>query len=45
MAVCPRCRVESPMLLRPQYGVLLCPPCWDLLLMIAAGGADEIDAR
>jgi hypothetical protein len=32
-------------LLRPRHDVLLCASCWDLLLLIAAGGSDEVDAR
>jgi hypothetical protein len=43
--VCPRCRHDSPALLTPRHDVVLCPSCWDLLLVIAAGGADEVDAR
>jgi hypothetical protein len=43
--VCPRCRAEVPALLRPRPDVVLCAGCWDLLLLIAAGGADEVDAR
>jgi hypothetical protein len=43
--VCPRCRQVSPTLLRPRPDVVLCPSCWDLLLLIAAGGADDVDAR
>lgn len=45
MSVCPRCRHEAAMLLRPRPDVVLCPGCWDLLLLIAAGDADEVDAR
>ena len=33
------------MLLRPRYDVTLCPPCWDLLLSIAAGDIEDVDAR
>jgi Zn-finger nucleic acid-binding protein len=43
--VCPRCRAEVHALLRPQLDIVICARCWDLLLMIAAGGADEVDAR
>ena len=43
--VCPRCRAEVPALLRPQQDIVLCAGCWDLLLLIAAGGADDVDAR
>lgn len=43
--VCPRCRAEVPALLRPRPDVVLCAGCWDLLLVIASGGADEVDAR
>jgi len=43
--ICPRCRQESPALLRPRFDVVLCPPCWDLLLLIAAGDTDDVDAR
>jgi hypothetical protein len=42
---CPRCRHETPTLLRPRHDVVLCPPCWDLLLLLAAGDADDVDAR
>ena len=45
MPICPRCRQQAPALLRPRNDVVLCPPCWDLLLLIAAGDADEVDAR
>ena len=45
MTLCPRCRHEVPSLLRPRPDVVLCAACWDLLLLIAAGGADEVDAR
>ena len=45
MPVCPRCRQQVPNLLRPRHDILLCAACWDLLLLIAAGGADEVDAR
>ena len=45
MPICPRCRQESRTLLRPRPDIVLCPACWDLLLLIAAGGADEVDAR
>lgn len=45
MPICPRCRQESPALLRPRFDVVLCPPCWDLLLLIAAGDTDDVDAR
>ncbi len=43
--LCPRCHRDVPGLLRPRYDVVLCAPCWDLLLLIAAGDADEVDAR
>ena len=43
--LCPRCHVDAPTLLRPQPDIVLCASCWDLLLLIAAGGADEVDAR
>jgi hypothetical protein len=43
--LCPRCRHEAPALLRPREDVVLCAACWDLLLLIAAGGADDVDAR
>lgn len=45
MYVCPRCRAEAPTLLRPRPDIVLCARCWDLLLLIAAGGADDVDAR
>lgn len=45
MSQCPRCRRDSATLLHPRPDVTLCPACWDLLLLIAAGGADEVDAR
>jgi hypothetical protein len=43
VAICPRCRRETAALLRPQPDILLCPDCWDLLLLLAAGGADDVD--
>jgi hypothetical protein len=43
--ICPRCRQQAVTLLRPRHDVILCPPCWDLILLVAAGGADEVDAR
>jgi hypothetical protein len=43
--LCPRCRSETHSLLRPHADVVLCPPCWDLLLLIAAGDANDVDAR
>ncbi len=45
MYICPRCRKGVPSLLRPQPDILICTGCWDLLLAIAAGGADDVDAR
>ncbi len=45
MYLCPRCHSESPSLLRPRPDIVLCPGCWDLLLLIAAGDADDVDAR
>ena len=45
MYVCPRCRAEVAALLRPQPDITICAACWDLLLLIAAGGSDEVDAR
>jgi DNA-directed RNA polymerase subunit RPC12/RpoP len=43
--ICPRCRAQVPALLQPHRDVTLCAPCWDLILMIAAGDADDVDAR
>jgi hypothetical protein len=43
--ICPRCRQDTPTLLRPHFDVVLCPACWDLLLQIAAGDMDDVDAR
>ena len=45
MPICPRCRQQAESLLRPRYDVTLCAACWDLLLALAAGEADEVDAR
>lgn len=45
MPICPRCRQASKTLLHPRPDIVLCPGCWDLLLLIAAGGAADVDAR
>lgn len=43
--LCPRCHCETPTLLRPQADIVLCPPCWDLILTLAVGDVEEVDAR
>ena len=45
VALCPRCRQDVPQLLRPRADITMCPACWDLLLAIAAGDVDDVDAR
>jgi hypothetical protein len=45
VSLCPRCRQEVPALLRPRFDVTICASCWDLILAIAAGDTNDIDAR
>ncbi|MDQ1712563.1 MAG: hypothetical protein QOE45_2013 [Frankiaceae bacterium] len=45
MSHCPRCHREAHDLLRPRPDVALCAGCWDLLLLVAAGDSDDVDAR